>query len=129
MGFTDYYAQQHHSVQPPQKHSTLPGGLKTTPSAQSSTSSKYDYCPLDVEEEEDELDGKTAGKDPNQNKLSDQEILESTEAIYFDGGSNTGLHELKVKSDFCFVAFAFQHSCVLICILFTYRNYRYLMSC
>ncbi|KFB37238.1 AGAP000343-PA-like protein [Anopheles sinensis] len=29
------------------------------------------------------------------NKLSDQEVLESTEVIYFDGNSNTGLHELR----------------------------------
>lgn len=31
------------------------------------------------------------------NKLSDQEILESTEAIYFAENVDTGIYELKVK--------------------------------
>lgn len=46
----------------------------------------------------DEKDGTDAKKGDEEAKLSDQEILESTEAIYFTENVDTGVYELKVRS-------------------------------
>lgn len=43
----------------------------------------------------DEKDGPDAGKGEEKANLSDQEILESTEAIYFAEDVDTGVYELK----------------------------------
>ncbi|XP_058445066.1 syndetin [Malaya genurostris] len=107
MGFTDYYVQQQQQQQggmTQQKHSSVPGGGSSSggsrtaaSSGRNSTasSSHFEYSPFD--DESDQPDSHC--KDSNASKMSDQEILESTEAIYFDGGSNTGLHELKKLSE------------------------------
>ncbi|XP_053688173.1 syndetin [Sabethes cyaneus] len=96
MGFTDYYSQQQHHQTPQQKHSSLSGRTAGS-SGRNSTASASQlelYCPFD-----DDADDRSSRDVTDKNKLSDQEVLESTEAIYFDGGSNTGLHELKKLSE------------------------------
>ncbi|XP_058835853.1 syndetin [Topomyia yanbarensis] len=100
MGFTDYYVQQQQESVPQQKHSSVPGGSGSRTAASSgrnsaASSSHFEYSPFD--DADDQLD--TRSKDSNASKMSDQEILESIEAIYFDSGSNTGLHELKKLSE------------------------------
>lgn len=49
---------------------------------------------------DDELDGKVDNEEQagpsSSEKLSDQEILESTEAIYFTENVDTGIYEMKV---------------------------------
>ncbi|XP_065083853.1 syndetin [Ochlerotatus camptorhynchus] len=96
MGFTDYYVQ-HNSVQPQQKHSSVPGSSSSGRNSAAS-SSKYDYCSF-YDEEDGEGKETVDGQNKDSNRLSDQEILESTEAIYFDAGSKTGLHELTKLSE------------------------------
>lgn len=96
MGFTDYYVQ-HSSVQPQQKHSSVPGSGSSGRNSAAS-SSKYDYCPFYDDDDDGGGQKETVdGGSKDSHRMSDQEILESTEAIYFDSGSNTGLHELKVS--------------------------------
>ncbi|XP_029733399.2 syndetin [Aedes albopictus] len=99
MGFTDYYVQ-HSSVQPQPKHSSVPGSGSSGRNSAAS-GSKYDQFSF-YDAAEDEQDGgkeTVDGGSKDSHRLSDQEILESTEAIYFDSGSNTGLHELKKLSE------------------------------
>ncbi|XP_055551222.1 syndetin [Wyeomyia smithii] len=101
MGFTDYYSHQQQHQQSQQKHSSIPGSGKTAGSSgrnsTASTSQLELYCPFDDDGSNRSIHDGTDVTDTN--KLSDQEILESTEAIYFDGSSNTGLHELKKLSE------------------------------
>lgn len=98
MGFTDYYVQ-HSSVQPQQKHSSVPGSGSSGRNSAAS-SSKYDYCPFYDDDDDGGGQKETVdGGSKDSHRMSDQEILESTEAIYFDSGSNTGLHELKKLSE------------------------------
>ncbi|XP_062538874.1 syndetin [Armigeres subalbatus] len=97
MGFTDYYVQ-HSGVQPQQKHSSVPGSGSSGRNSAAS-SSKYDYCSFYDDDDEEERKDMIDGVNQDSQRLSDQEILESTEAIYFDSGSNTGLHELKKLSE------------------------------
>lgn len=52
------------------------------------------YLNTRLREEKDESD---AEKSEDIVKLSDQEILESTEAIYFTENVDTGIYELKVS--------------------------------
>lgn len=51
------------------------------------------YLNTRLKEEKDETD---ADKNEDVAKLSDQEVLESTEAIYFTENAETGIYELKV---------------------------------
>lgn len=110
MGFTDYYVvqqQQGASSGQQRQHSPhVPGGGPRPASRAGSSSGKGSdiYCPFDDDDDDggDQLD---AAGDGSASKLSDQEILESTEAIYFDAGSSTGLHELKVRSIYFFKFF------------------------
>ncbi|KAL1403570.1 hypothetical protein pipiens_005635 [Culex pipiens pipiens] len=103
MGFTDYYVvqqQQGASSGQQRQHSPhVPGGGPRPSSRAGSSSGKGSdiYCPFDDDDDGgDQLDATGEG---SASKLSDQEILESTEAIYFDAGSSTGLHELKKLSE------------------------------
>uniref|UniRef100_A0A182K9X2 Syndetin C-terminal domain-containing protein n=1 Tax=Anopheles christyi TaxID=43041 RepID=A0A182K9X2_9DIPT len=92
MGFTDYYVQQQ---QVARVAATPAPGVHTKgmgpPTA--TTIPKYDWA--------DEIVGRNrvASEVDGEQAASDQEVLESTEAIYFDGGSNTGLHELRKLSE------------------------------
>lgn len=51
------------------------------------------YLNSRIKDEKNELD---ADKSDDTPKLSDQEVLESTEAIYFTENVDTGIYELKV---------------------------------
>jgi hypothetical protein len=52
---------------------------------------------MNLQRSKDEKDGKdNEPKENDSEKLSDQEILESTEAIYFTQNVDTGIYELKV---------------------------------
>lgn len=53
------------------------------------------YLNTRVKSEKDETD---AEKSSETTKLSDQEVLESTEAIYFTENADTGVYELKVSN-------------------------------
>ncbi|XP_049541614.1 syndetin [Anopheles darlingi] len=111
MGFTDYYVHQqlhhqqqqnhhhhHHHQQPQQQQQQqhhlqrfAMSSVSSSGTSVASTKSAYDWAnELTNEEEPDAVDGSVP-----QEKLSDQELLEATEAIYFDAGSNSGLHELR----------------------------------
>ncbi|XP_052900355.1 syndetin [Anopheles moucheti] len=92
MGFTDYYVHQQQVARV--AATPVPGGhakasIQNVPTAAVSGMPQYDWA--------EEISGRTG--EPDEQAASDQEVLESTEAIYFDGGSNTGLHELRKLSE------------------------------
>lgn len=58
------------------------------------------YLNTRLKEEKDETDAAKSVLDNS--KLSDQEILESTEAIYFTENVDTGIYELKVS--YCWIS-------------------------
>ncbi|XP_055585707.1 syndetin [Uranotaenia lowii] len=108
MGFTDYYVQHQQQTPKPSKHSSVPGSSRSAAGGGSSSgrnsaasSSLFDYFPFDEDDDDEEFLAKRGQDetDGNCHRLSDQEVLESTEAIYFDAGSNTGLHELTKLSE------------------------------
>ncbi|XP_035919276.1 syndetin [Anopheles stephensi] len=97
MGFTDYYVHQQQVARV--AATPIPGGhakasTHTVPSAAASSN----MPPYDWAEEISGQRGMHSEQD-EQTAASDQEVLESTEAIYFDTGSNTGLHELRKLSE------------------------------
>uniref|UniRef100_A0A182PG97 Syndetin C-terminal domain-containing protein n=1 Tax=Anopheles epiroticus TaxID=199890 RepID=A0A182PG97_9DIPT len=94
MGFTDYYVQQQQVA----RVTATPG--TQTKATSNSTIAGGSLPQLDWADEI--VVGRRASGtevDGEQVAASDQEVLESTEAIYFDGGSNTGLHELRKLSE------------------------------
>lgn len=76
MGFSDYYVQTVSTPTPKAK-----GVIETS----SSTSNPKDYGLEDASEKESAL-------------IPDQEILDSTEEIYFRDDVDTGVYELNVSS-------------------------------
>ncbi|XP_053678442.1 syndetin [Anopheles nili] len=106
MGFTDYYMHQQQANRVA-SGAVLPAGTSKQGSHGSTaggagTTGQYDWVEeitrddLSVGVRKGTIDDQSAS---GSGKLSDQEVLESTEAIYFDGGSNTGLHELRKLSE------------------------------
>ncbi|XP_058063762.1 syndetin [Anopheles bellator] len=84
MGFTNYYAYQQREQQAAMRSSLTTGPMSTD------ASKVYGWAP-------DLAGDKQDSGLPE--KLSDQELLESTEAIYFETGRNSGLHELRRLSE------------------------------
>uniref|UniRef100_A0A182Q8L4 Syndetin C-terminal domain-containing protein n=1 Tax=Anopheles farauti TaxID=69004 RepID=A0A182Q8L4_9DIPT len=104
MGFTDYYVHQQQAARV-----ATPGGRAPTTTALTSTTTTTTTATSTVQQTSvtdgtmspfdwaDDLPGQWRGAD--EQEASDQEVLESTEAIYFDAGSSTGLHELRKLSE------------------------------
>uniref|UniRef100_A0A182IUR2 Syndetin C-terminal domain-containing protein n=1 Tax=Anopheles atroparvus TaxID=41427 RepID=A0A182IUR2_ANOAO len=113
MGFTDYYVHQQREHQLSNRNTSSIGlsvghVKKLLSNTISVSASCYDWAEetsCDDVTNGDKMDGSGVGAveaeelGTSLNKLSDQEVLESTEAIYFDTNSNTGLHELRKISE------------------------------
>ncbi|XP_058128051.1 syndetin [Anopheles ziemanni] len=105
MGFTDYYTNQQREQMSLRNASAIgsSGSSKQYPiNTTAAPTSCYDWA---KEIARGDIASGDAIDEPGfcvgdsdalgLSKLSDQEVLESTEVIYFDGNSNTGLHELR----------------------------------
>uniref|UniRef100_A0A182N0S6 Syndetin C-terminal domain-containing protein n=1 Tax=Anopheles dirus TaxID=7168 RepID=A0A182N0S6_9DIPT len=99
MGFTDYYVHQQQAARgaPTSTTTTTAATITTTTSSSRSSTTVTDgMIPPFVWAD---LPGQWRTGGGDEPEASDQEVLESTEAIYFDAGSSTGLHELRKLSE------------------------------
>lgn len=87
MGFTDNYSNKPPSTVT-RKSSITPSATKRSPSEDSAASVAF---PLNIWDAEDE------SADKRSLLIPDQEILDSTEEIYFQSDVDTGVYELNVS--------------------------------